>query len=264
MIALLPMVAGFSACSLIAPPSAHVRDVRFTELGLSAARLEVGVGVHNPMFVDLHVQAMRWHFDVGAITVAKGATSEPTILPASSTTTVPVPVELRYRDVSEAISAGMAAEQVPYEVALELDTITPTGEVTVPVVHRGTLPRLRAPELDLISLDWDVEADGRLRFDVALHLSLPEGFSASRLDWSVSVDGRALGQGSVMSQPDGTLRFPMFLDPRGAAEASWAWMWGEAHRFEVAVDGQIVTPLGTVPLRAQRAIALQEHGTPPG
>lgn len=257
------VVLWLASCGLIGVPSASVEGVALTRMGLRDAAFDVTVSVHNPMWVDAHVDGLRWSLNVAQETVAKGASTRPAVLAAQSSSPVVVPVELTYAQLWKGLGNTFSGQEIPYRLSLELDTVTPTGLVTVPMVHEGTLPALRPPEIDIVDLDWEIEPDGRLRLDLGIDLSLPEQFSVNRLDWTVDVDGRVFGSGSVVIQADGMLRFPVRLDAVGAAEAGWNWLWGSAHRLQLALDGTLGTPFGPVPLSTRGSIALREQTTPP-
>lgn len=253
------MLLWLASCGLIGVPSASVDGVALTELGMTEAALDVTVGVDNPMWVDVHVEGLRWSLNVASNTIAQGKARQPAVLAADGRSPVVVPVRLSYGDLWGALGETFSAESIPYRLSLELDAVTPTGLMTIPMVHEGTLPRLRPPTIDILDVDWEVEADGRLRIDVGLKLGLSEQFSLTRLDWTVDVDGRVLGSGAVATEGDGVLRFPVRLDPMGAAEASWDWLWGSARELRLALDGMVGTPLGTVPLNTRASLVLSEQ-----
>lgn len=254
------MVLWLASCGLIGVPTASVEGVALTGMTLTEASMDVTVGVDNPMLVDLHSEGLRWSFDVGSQTVAKGTSSAPAMLAAGARSPITVPLTIGYADLWNAVGEGFSGSELPYKLSLELDAITPMGEMTLPLVYEGALPPLRAPSIDIVDLAWEVEADGRLRVDLSLKLGLPESFSLTRLDWTVDVDGRVLGSAAVDVRADGALRFPVRLDPRGAAEASWDWLTGSARELRLVLDGTVGTPLGTIPLATRTSLVLGEAG----
>lgn len=252
------MLLWLASCGLIGVPSAGVDGVALTRLGMTEAALDVTVGVDNPMWVDLHLEGLRWSLSVASHKIGSGASRLPAVLAARSESPVVVPVSVRYVDLWNAAGATFSGNEIPYRMSLEIDTVTPTGLITVPLVHEGTLPALRPPTIDIVHLDWEVEADGRLRVDLGVDLALPESFAVNRVDWTIDVDGRVLGSGVVAVQSDGVLNIPARLDPAGAAQASWDWLWGTARQLQLAVDGTVGTPLGLVPISTRATFVLSE------
>ena len=254
-----PMVLWLASCGLVGVPSASVQNVALTQLGMSEAGVQVTVGVDNPMWVDLHVEGLRWSLNVASHTIGRGEAKQPAVLTAGEVSPIDVPVRVQYAALWGALGDSFSGSEVPYRLSLELDTVTPTGLMTVPLIYEGALPPLRAPSIDIIHLDWEVEPDGRLRIDLGIDLGLPEQFGITRLDWTVDVDGRVLGSGALDAPGDGVIRFPVRLDPVGAAEASWDWLWGSSHELRLVLDGAIGTPLGTVPLSTRASLALSNE-----
>ncbi len=258
------MLATVAACAIVATPSARIDEVSLGRLSLEGALLHVDTTLDNPLWVDVHVERLAWRFEVNHAVVAEGARTVPVILKAGVGTPLTVPVEFAHADLLRAVGATFSGHEVPYELRVEIDTFTPRGLVTVPLEYTATLPAIRPPTLDLMDISWQVGEDGRLRIDLALKLGLPRAFRVQRLGWTVDVDHHRVGDGGVEIDEDGALRFPVFFDPRRAAQASWDWLWGEARALELALDGLVQTPLGPAPISMQRAIVLSDHGVPPG
>lgn len=258
------MVAAWMfGCGVLSVPSAHVDGVSLTSLTMTQASLEVSVGVHNPLWVDVPVRALRWEMRVDDVTLADGVSAKDRVLLAGQNTVLPVPVDIRYADLWAAAKRTARNDGVPYSVLFELDTVTPTGPSTLPLHHVGVLPPLRAPSVDLVDIDVGIEDDGRLRMDLALHLSLPESFRITDVAWAVAVDGVPLSEGRVRADPSGNLRFPVYFDARATAAATWAYAWGEAQALELSLLGQVSTPLGLVPLSVDHVLPLTDAPVAP-
>lgn len=248
-------------CGLLRSPSPEVRGLSLTHLDREGAGLEVDLAVDNPLWVDVPLQRLGWELSVAERTVASGERQHTLILAAGQATPVPVPVEVRYADLWEA-ARRIFEPEIPYRVALELGLLIPTGPITVPIVHEGTLPRLRLPSVDVI--DVDLSWDGAwLLLELSLELGLPEGWAMSGLDWSIEVDALQLSKGAVEVSPEGALQLPVRFDPRQTAWASWSWAQGEARILSLGLGGQLQTPLGTVPVAFRQEIALSDPPPPP-
>lgn len=249
-------------CGLLRLPSPEVEGLSLTHLDAEGAGLEVALAVENPLWVDVPLERLDWELTVAGGRVAGGRRARVMILPAGATTSVPVPVEVRYADLWAA--AGQAGgPEVPYRVSLELGIVTPRGSVTVPLAHEGLLPTLRPPSVDVIDLDlgWD---GAWLRLDLILKLGMPRGWVIPALDWSLEVDARQLARGSLEVGEQGTLKIPVRFDPRQTAWASWSWARGEARILSLALGGQLETPLGTVPVALRQQLELSEPPPAPG
>ena len=250
-----------AGCGILQTPSVGVDAIELSSLDLTGVGLTVDVEVENPLWVDVTMRGLRWELLVRDTAVVRGADMHPRTLMAGATTTLEVPLDFTYDDLWGALGDAFDDETVPYRAAVELDLVTPRGGVTLPVVYEGELPAFRVPSLELVELSWDVQADGRMRIDLGLDLGLPEGFSASQVQWSVDIDAHRVGEGKLSSTPGGKLQLPLFVDASAAASASWDWWWGEARSLIVNVQGNLSTPMGTVPLDLTQRLALS--GTPP-
>ena len=248
------VLSAMIGCGLLGLPDADVADVALTHLGLEGASLEVAVAIDNPLWVELPIEAFRWDLTVAGQRVAEGIHDAPVVLEPGADSLVAIPIHFRYADLWEVAKAS-TAQQLPYVVTLQLDAWTPRGTVTVPITHAGTLPRLRFPSLDLIDVDLS-RRGSQFTVAVSLHLDLPEGLEVGSLDWAIDVDALRLGQGGIRVGDRGQIVIPFTVDASHTATASWAWWWGEAHELVLSLSGEVITPLGTVPIGLEHRIDL--------
>lgn len=235
-------------------PSAAIADVALVGVGWEEAEAEVRVAVDNPLWVEVPTTAVRWTIELDGHTVASGSATDLPVLAADAVTVLRVPVVMRYAEVGAAVQTE--AEEVPYRFAAELDLETRAGRVTLPIEHSGTVPRPTPPSLDLIDVGFG--RDGTvLLVDLALALGLPAGTSVETFDWSVAVDARELGSGRAEVDPGRNLVLPMRFDVSAAAAASIATLLGQTSTLHLDLGGELGTPLGTVPIRWSRDVAIE-------
>lgn len=234
-------------------PSASIDDVVLVGVGWTEAEAEIHVAVDNPLWVEIPTRAFRWTIEVDGHAVASGAVAEAPPLGADTVTVLRVPVVMQYSEVSAAMATS--GEEVPVRFAAELDLETRAGRFTIPVEQVGTMPKLTAPSMDLIDVAFG--RDGMvMQVDLALALSLPAETSVDTFDWNVALDDGIVGSGSAVVNPGRSLVLPMRFDLSRAASASIAALLGQASTLHLDLGGELGTPLGVVPIRWSRDVAL--------
>lgn len=242
-------------------PTVHPDGVALTGLGWDRADAELRLRVDNPTPADVTLSAVRWSFAIADRIVVSGEDPTPRALPAStSDLAVVLPLSLVYADLGAAYQAADAVltdgGTVPYRIAGAVDVaVGPSSTVTLALGHDGALPELRAPTLDVLSVDVGHEgAVGWIRAE--LHLGLPAWVGVGTLAWRITADGRALGAGRAGLGADGDLAAEVQIDAAAIAAASWdAWL-GETRSVTLDVAGRLETSVGELPVALSKTIAL--------
>jgi hypothetical protein len=234
-------------------PSASLDGVGLVGADLQAVDAELRIAVDNPLLVEVPVRAVRWSLAVSGHPLADGAQTTAPALAPNAVTVVPIPVHVAYADALGALSGAEAG--APYAIAAEVDVQTPLGLYTLPVAHEGTLPALEPPSVDVVDVGLGLDG-AAVRLDLALRLTLPAGVSVRSLAWTVTSAERTLARGTAEVGPDGALLLPMWLSPTDAAAASMQAVLGGSMSAQVALAGELDTPLGAVPVAIERELEL--------
>ncbi|MEZ4401603.1 MAG: LEA type 2 family protein [Kofleriaceae bacterium] len=140
-LALLALCAPVAACFLARPveqPTATVRAVNLELRSLTAVGGDLTLDVHNPNSFSLPVTSLDWELSVGGARAVIGQAALSQTLPAmgSAPVTTALAVDLRAAlDAASAVARGAR----DYQLAVRLHVSTRLGDLTVDVVHRGTL-----------------------------------------------------------------------------------------------------------------------------
>ena len=121
--AFLLVVATLAAgCSKPAPPTIAPEKVTVTRLDVTGLALDVSMSATNPNSSDLSASGISSHVvvdkthDVGTVTVPETIT-----LPAGKTTTLDVPLTLKWSDMAVLAQLAVSTGAVPYSVDGTLD-----------------------------------------------------------------------------------------------------------------------------------------------
>ena len=233
-------------------PSASITGVRVLGVGWEELEGEVSVAVDNPTWVEVPVSGLSWRLDVDGHPVAHGERTDTPPLAADSTTVVTVPVVVRWSALGEAL-ASSSRVAVPWVFGAALVVSTPGGEVSLPVERTGHLPRLAPPSVDGLSVGLE---GASVVVDVALGLPLPAGCALDALGWELTVESLVVGAGSALAPAGRPVLLHARFDGGAALWAAWSAVRTFGATVGVSVEGALSTPLGTIPLRGTRTVAV--------
>ncbi|TVQ93196.1 MAG: hypothetical protein EA397_05320 [Deltaproteobacteria bacterium] len=157
--------------------------------------------VRNPNPIGVDLDAWRWALELRDQAFLSGDAPGGGTLPPRGETPFSVPVRFDFRDIVETVRANRGQAEVPYTFSGALSVQTPLGLATVPFRHRGEIPPLRPPKIQLQTLR--VERIDLVRGQVELALDLAamsEGGGAMGLDsfaYTLGLGGREIVSGSV-------------------------------------------------------------------
>jgi hypothetical protein len=129
-----------AGCSKPAPPTIAPEKVTVTRLDVTGIALDVSMSATNPNSSDLSASGVSSHVvvdkthDVGTVTVPETIT-----LPAGKTTTVDVPLTMKWSDMGALAQLAVSTGAVPYSVDGTLDMGGNLVHVGVPFHLDGTI-----------------------------------------------------------------------------------------------------------------------------
>jgi LEA14-like dessication related protein len=114
------ITAGLGACALLqqplAEPKVNLQKVDVTSASLSDAVLVFNFMVDNPNAVPLNVDQVTYNLNINGKPLTKGILEQGFKVGANSSINVPLPIQIRYSDLSNSISDLWRQGSTPYEV----------------------------------------------------------------------------------------------------------------------------------------------------
>lgn len=225
------------------------------------------LSVRNRAPVGLNLSRWTWGMTVADQPFLSGDAADGLSLEARRTQPVPIPVRVVFRDLVDTARAARGQESVPYGFAGDLTVQTPLGPVTVPYQHRGDLPALRAPKVQLQGLRVVALEPLRNRAELALDLTIQgEGGGPMSLDaarWTFALAGTKVADGTaavlakVGSGDSTSVTLPIVFDLVGLGSAALTALQRKQPiqaRFGANVD--VGTRLGKIPLTIDETATL--------
>lgn len=122
------------------PPSLSVRSVGLSELSLSRVRAELKLSVQSDNAVALPLRQLDYGLQLAGISVATGALSPGSELPANGTSQLVLPLDVNPLQTGRALFTALSSGQVDYALKGGLEVETPFGPWSVPVEASGRAP----------------------------------------------------------------------------------------------------------------------------
>ncbi len=122
-----------SACTPLARPELHLADLRFGEMRAFETELLIGVRIENEEREVLHTEGGTYRLYINDVYLGKGMTSEPLTVPAHSSATQWVTIQVRNLAVIPMIRKMMESSDFNYRIEGRLS-------------RRGWAPDVRASD----------------------------------------------------------------------------------------------------------------------
>jgi LEA14-like dessication related protein len=183
--------------SAVARPSVSVRDARLSSLSFQGADLQFDLAVSNPNRFGLRLGGLEYALNVEGASVLRGRQDASLALEPNATSSLSLPVTLRYADLWKALTQVVSRRDTDYTLEATLAFDLPAGQtLRVPLRHTGKVPVLRMPKvrLDHLSLR-DVGLQGA-DLAVALAVENPNDVPAilDGLDYGLELSGTPIGR----------------------------------------------------------------------
>jgi LEA14-like dessication related protein len=229
----------------IRDPDVRIEGVRVADASFDHVDLLFDVAIRNPNKVAATLDSFDYSLELNQFTVLSGTQDAAVAIASQGSTTVPVPVSLRFNDLYRLYSDLSDKDEVDYALLAELNFDVPVlGRVSVPVSREGTLPMAKEP---MISVE-DLQVE-RLDFDSAdvelvLRINNPNAFDMllENLAYEFTVDGTEWGRGSIRERMsvnekgETMLRLPFRLDLGAMGQAVQGLLRGQ-RQFDYRLKG---------------------------
>lgn len=142
LITLLALGLILSGCSLfkngVKSPKIKLEEVQVDKLALSQAHLRVVLNIQNPNDIDFDVKNLTYTLKVNSKEITSAKFKEKVLVAANKTTSVSLPITVKYTDIMTSALKLLNKEGLPYGIEGSLEV----GPFTIPFDKAGTLKEL--------------------------------------------------------------------------------------------------------------------------
>jgi LEA14-like dessication related protein len=142
LILLFTITLGLTGCSslkkAVESPKITLDNIRVVNLGLLEAQLDVVLNIANPNSIDFDVKGLTYVLDINSKQVTSGTLKEPVKVLANKTTTVSLPLAVKYSDVLSSALKLLQKDGLPYHILGKVQI----GPFNIPFDKEGMLKDL--------------------------------------------------------------------------------------------------------------------------
>ena len=148
-IALSLILAAVAGCDkmvkeVFTPPRVTFQGVRMGTLSLTGSTLYIELGIHNPNRFALSATHTEYKLMVDdTIVVGQGQSNDALSVGARDSTTITLPLDLSWKDLTRAGGGALAAGEVDYRVVGTITATTPLGPHDIPLNAKGRFTPLK-------------------------------------------------------------------------------------------------------------------------
>jgi len=137
----------------IQKPSAQLAGVKLSGISLEGAQLVFDVDIDNPYPAALPLLNIDYGLTSRDSKLFSGSADLDGTIPANSSRTVSLPVDIKYLDIVRAFKGVRPGSAIPYKADVGLSLDTPKlGKLRLPLGRQGTLNVPDIPKADEIDL----------------------------------------------------------------------------------------------------------------
>lgn len=174
-------------------PQLRIASTELEALSFSGLTLVFNVEIRNPNPIGISLAGFDYELQIEDNPFVSGEVEETIAIAARGSSTVPLPVELSFEEVVESIGDLKGKEEAAYQLASGFTFDLPVlGKLRVPLETSGSLPILRIPELQVVSLRLNEISLSGANLDLELELSNPNSFKVfvQSLEYHFQVEGQ--------------------------------------------------------------------------
>ena len=205
----------------IQKPTAQITNSQITGLSFTQADLLFDIKIDNPNNVSVNLAGMDYALKINQNSLFSGNKNDELAIAAMGSSSVQIPVSLKYEDIYKAVSdlAGKKNSTYTFEGGLSFN-LPVLGNVRLPVSKTGEIPLLKLPKvkvkgINLQSFSWsgaslnlDIAVAGNGGMDLLLD-NLSYGLKIGGKNW---VNGNITEQQKLSSDGEKVINVPFKLD----------------------------------------------------
>jgi LEA14-like dessication related protein len=177
-------------------PEVSVDGVELEALSFSGVTLRFDIEIRNPNPIGISLSGYDYDLEIEGSSFVSGEVDQKVSVEARGRSIVPLPVELAFDEIGEAIESLQGKDEGNYRLSSGFSFDLPVlGRVRIPVHSEGSFPILRPPALRVVdlelkeialsgaSLTLELEMSNRNNFKVVIE-SLEYRFRVNERDWA--------------------------------------------------------------------------------
>lgn len=187
----------------IRKPEANIRSVRISELTFDSANLVFVVAVNNPNNVSIRLNRFDYSLDINGREFMKGDQNQQTTIAANGETSVDIPLTIAYDKLYSTYRSLAGQDSTSYraEIGMYLD-VPVLGDIRVPVSREGYIPLVRAPQVNINSVEVEELRPTGADLRLTVMLDNPNGFELGmrRMNYEFLVSERTWASGTTREE----------------------------------------------------------------
>jgi len=202
-------------------PTAKLTNTRLTNINFDKVDLVFDLAVENKSQVSIKLAGLDYDFKIDKQSLISGVTAQAIKVAARSTSTIQLPVTLKFADLKKLQGEIWKQDNFNYQLDTVFNVDLPLiGKYPVPVSKKGTLPVPKIPKLKIknvkikkfnltsAELVTQVEVNNPNNFDLGM----------SKFNYQLDINQKKWGQGNISQKSTiakkgtGTINIPVKLD----------------------------------------------------
>ena len=202
-------------------PTARLTDVRLADIDFEQADLVFDLAIDNQNPVAIDVAGLSYDLKIENHSLVSGVAAQGLEIKPASTSTVQLPVKLRFDDLKQLPGDIWQQDRFAYRLDTEFVVDLPIiGNYAIPVSKTGELPVPRLPEISLQGIEVKNLGLKTAELVATVGIDNPNVFDLafSAFDYQLNVNQQKWGTGniqqgaSIPQKGSGTVKLPLKLD----------------------------------------------------
>ncbi len=235
-------------------PRVAFKTAQVESVSLAGATVNLVWTVANPNPIGLMLEDVDYKFSIEGKQLAAGHPRQGLDLPADGRADLDFPVGVQFAELVPALESLFTKEVVAYKAEGSVGIRTPIGVLRFPLVHEGTFPVPRLPQVELATPRITQIGVTGATVEFPLTVTNGNGFPlpVNGLKGALKVAGASVGTlstgdlGMLEAKSTRQVTLPLRIDFAQALSAANALRTGQA---TVAFDGALQSGCASVPLR---------------
>lgn len=238
-------------------PTASFSGVRLVNITFEQADLVFDLDIENKNPFALKLAGLNYDLKIENQSLVSGTAANGLQIKAASTSTVELPVSLKFNDLGKLPGEIANRDNVTYQLDTQFVVALPViGDVTIPVSKQGELPVPKLPKIKI--RDVKIKNLGFTSADVVAQVEVDNpnafGLAFSNLAYELDINQQNWGQGnisqrnSIPQKGTGTIEIPVRLNLMTMGQAAYKRL-AQKQPFEYRLKGNVTLDTGLDLLR---------------
>lgn len=220
-LSLILLLLGCAAVSkLIQKPSVTFQKARLTDFSFSDLTLNIDLAVRNPNPIGVSLAGYDYEFMINNKKFLAGEATQKVRVLANATSTVSIPIGIKFKKLYELFSAAKSSDELPYQVAGHVLVNLPIGPFRIPFSAKGKLPTVKIPKISIQNVKVESFSFSGIKLNLGVNVDNPNsfGFSMANFNYDINlsgkkaISGKTVRENVIPKKGKGTINIPVQLD----------------------------------------------------